>query len=27
MLVDKKHISLNELLEKIAEVRARHESK
>jgi hypothetical protein len=27
MLVDKKHISLNELLEKIAEVRSRHESK
>ena len=27
MLVDKKHISLNELLEKIAEVRSRHGSK
>jgi thiocyanate hydrolase subunit beta len=27
MLVDKKHISLNELLDKIAEVKARHEGK
>jgi hypothetical protein len=27
MLVDKKHISLNELLEKIAEVRSRYERK
>jgi thiocyanate hydrolase subunit beta len=27
MLVDKKHVSLNELLEKIAEVRSRHGSK
>jgi thiocyanate hydrolase subunit beta len=27
MLVDKKHISLSELVEKIAEVRSRYESK
>ena len=27
MLVDKKHISLNELLDKIAEVKVRHEGK